>query len=119
MTQDPHNFLHAGCRPADHAISLPVLSELHAQVAHAHDHRVRGEHPQLPADLHDFRKHPAELDRPGYGHSIGWWEKDTLVIDTVGFNYKAWYNGRGRQHTEQLHTTERYTRLDLAGWRTR
>ena len=32
----------------------------------------------------DGRKHPPDLDPTWYGHSIGWWEKDTLVIDTVG-----------------------------------
>ena len=61
----------------------------------------------------DGRKHPPELDPTWYGHSIGWWEKDTLVIDTVGFNDKAWFDGRGTPHTEQLHTIERWTRLDL------
>jgi hypothetical protein len=32
----------------------------------------------------DGRKHPEDLDPSWYGHSIGSWEKDTLVIDTVG-----------------------------------
>ena len=60
----------------------------------------------------DGRKHPAELDPTWFGHSIGWYEKDTLVIDTVGFNDKAWFDGRGTPHTEQLHTVERWTRID-------
>jgi chorismate mutase-like protein len=61
----------------------------------------------------DGRKHPPELDPTWYGHSIGWWEKDTIVIDTVGFNDKAWFDSRGTPHTERLHTIERWTRLDL------
>jgi hypothetical protein len=61
----------------------------------------------------DGRKHPAELDPTWYGHSIGWWERDTLVVDTVGFNDKFWFDRRGHPHTEQLHTVERYTRTDL------
>ena len=61
----------------------------------------------------DGRKHPEYLDPTWFGHSIGWWEGDTLVIDTVGFNDKSWYDNRGTPHTEQLHTIERWTRLDL------
>lgn len=63
----------------------------------------------------DGRPHPApaELDPTWYGHSIGKWEGDTLVIDTVGFNDKFWFDFRGHPHTEKLHTIERYTRTDM------
>jgi len=61
----------------------------------------------------DGRKHPAELDPTWFGHSIGWWEKDTLVIDTVGYNDKFWFDRRGTPHTEQMHSIERWTRLDM------
>jgi hypothetical protein len=45
-----------------------------------------------------------------YGHSIGRWEGDTLVIDTVGYNDKFWFDSRGTPHTDKLHTIERFTR---------
>ena len=45
----------------------------------------------------DGRKHPAELDPTWLGHSIGSWEKDTLVIDTVGYNDKSWFDHTGRR----------------------
>lgn len=61
----------------------------------------------------DGRKHPAELDPTWFGHSIGWWEKDTLVIDTIGFNDKFWFDRKGTPHTDKLHTIERWTRLDM------
>ena len=62
----------------------------------------------------DGRKHPAELDPTWFGHSIGWWEgRDTLVIDTVGYNDKFWFDRKGTPHTEQLHTIERLTRPDM------
>jgi hypothetical protein len=61
----------------------------------------------------DGRKHPAELDPTWFGHSIGWWEGDTLVIDTIGFNDKFWFDRLGHPHTEQLHTIERWTRKDF------
>ena len=60
----------------------------------------------------DGRKHPEDLDPTWYGHSIGRWEGDTLVIDTVGFNDKFWFDFRGHPHTEKLHTIERWTRKD-------
>ena len=61
----------------------------------------------------DGRKHPSELDPTWFGHSIGHWEGDTLVVDTVGFNDKFWFDRRGHPHTEQLHVIERFTRKDM------
>ena len=58
----------------------------------------------------DGRKHPADVIPTWTGHSIGWWEGDRLVVDTVGFNDKFWFDRRGTPHTEQLHAVERYTR---------
>jgi len=60
----------------------------------------------------DGRKHPErdEIYPTWWGHSIGRWEGDTLVIDTIGYNDKFWFDSRGTPHTEQLHTIERWTR---------
>ena len=58
----------------------------------------------------DGRTHPADPDPTWYGHSIGRFEGDTLVIDTVGFNDKFWFDFAGHPHTEKLHTIERYRR---------
>jgi len=60
----------------------------------------------------DGRKHPADWIPTWWGHSIGWWEGDTLVIDTVGYNDKFWFDSRGTPHTEKLHTIERWTRIN-------
>ena len=61
----------------------------------------------------DGRSHPAAIESTYFGHSIGWWEGDTLVIDTTGFNEGAWMERWGMVHTDRLHTIERITRLDL------
>jgi hypothetical protein len=61
----------------------------------------------------DGRKHPPDLDPTWYGHSVGRWDGDTLVVDTVGFNDKFWFDFVGHPHTERLHTVERYTRRSL------
>ena len=58
----------------------------------------------------DGRTHPADLLPSWWGHSIGRWEKDTLVIDTIGYNDKFWMDSSGTPHTEQMHTIERWTR---------
>ena len=60
----------------------------------------------------DGRSHPTNLKPSYYGHSIGWWEGDTLVVDTRGFNEGFWIDRGAAPHTEQLHTVERYTRID-------
>jgi hypothetical protein len=61
----------------------------------------------------DGRSHPANPSPTYYGHSIGWWEGDSLVIDTVGFNEGFWLDRLGSPHTDRLHTLERLTRTDL------
>ena len=61
----------------------------------------------------DGRKHPEDPDPTWYGHSVGRWDGDTLVVDTVGFNDKFWFDFVGHPHTERLHTIERYTRPNL------
>ena len=61
----------------------------------------------------DGRKHPDDPDPTWYGHSVGHWEGKTLVVDTVGFNDKFWFDYKGHPHTEKLHTIERFTRTDL------
>ena len=60
----------------------------------------------------DGRKHPDGLIPSWWGHSIGRWEGDSLVIDTVGYNDRFWFDSRGTPHTEQLHTIEKWTRIN-------
>lgn len=62
----------------------------------------------------DDREHPTgdALNPTYFGHSVGHWEDDTLVIDTVGYNEKTWIDYNGHMHTDQLHTIEYITRPD-------
>jgi hypothetical protein len=60
----------------------------------------------------DGRKHKDDPDPTWYGDSIGSWDGDTLVVDTIGYNDKFWFDFAGNPHSEQLHTIERYTRTD-------
>ena len=61
----------------------------------------------------DGREHPEDPTPTWYGHSVGRIDGDTLVIDTVGFNDRFWFDFAGHPHTEQLHTLERYRRTDF------
>jgi hypothetical protein len=60
----------------------------------------------------DGRQHPEDWNPAWYGHSVGKWDGDTLVVDTVGFNDKGWLNGIAPQ-TEKLHVTEWIRRPDF------
>jgi hypothetical protein len=61
----------------------------------------------------DGRPHPENPRPTWFGHSIGHWDGDTLVIDTIGYNDKFWMTREGLPHTAQLHTTERISRPDF------
>jgi hypothetical protein len=60
----------------------------------------------------DEKRHPDDLEPSFLGHSIGHWEGDTLVVDIVGFNDKGWVLSGAIFHSDALHVTERYTRVD-------
>lgn len=60
----------------------------------------------------DGRAHPKDLEPTYYGHSIGKWEGDTLVVDSVGYNTGFWFERAGLPHTESVHVTEYFTRKD-------
>jgi hypothetical protein len=63
----------------------------------------------------DGRSHPAaeDLVPTADGHSIGHWEDNTLVVDTVGLRQQFTLSSApGMPHSDQLHVTERFTRVD-------
>jgi hypothetical protein len=66
----------------------------------------------------DGREHPSldDYDPTYFGHSIGKWEGDTLVVDSVHFNERFWFARRptGMVHTDALHLIERISRPDYA-----
>jgi hypothetical protein len=60
----------------------------------------------------DGRGHPEVSPSTWMGHSIGKYEGDTLVVDTVGFNDKTWIDRAGHPHSDALHVVERIRRLN-------
>ena len=70
-----------------------------------HDHWIR----QIWTD---GREHPEDLELSWMGHSIGRWDGDTLVVDTVGMHKETWLTPQGHPHTDDLHVVERIRRAD-------
>jgi hypothetical protein len=60
----------------------------------------------------DGRAQPADPNPDYLGYSVGKWEGDTLVVDTIGFNDRTWLDAAGHRHGEKLRVTERFTRTD-------
>ena len=62
----------------------------------------------------DGRTLPKEFDQPAWnGHSVGKWDRDTLVVETAGFNDKSALDYIGHPHSEALRVVERYHRRDF------
>ena len=59
--------------------------------------------------------HPANLPKTYLGHSVGHWDGDTLVIDTVAMNDKTRIDEEGITHSDQLHVVERLRKVQLDG----
>jgi len=60
----------------------------------------------------DGRKHSKFAEDLWNGESVGHWEDDTLVVETIGFNEKTWIDAAGVPHSKDLKVTERIRRLD-------
>jgi len=62
----------------------------------------------------DGRSLPKQIEQPAWlGYSVGKWDRDTLVVETAGFNDKTWLDIIGHPHSEALRVVERYRRRDF------
>jgi hypothetical protein len=67
---------------------------------------------QVPVAPRGFLRHAPDPNPTYLGDAIGWWEDDTLVVETIGFNNRTWLDFAGHPHGEQLKVTERFKRID-------
>ena len=72
-------------------------------------YEVDGTHRQIYLD---GRPLPQDPSPSWMGYSTAHWDGDTLVVETEGFNDRTWLDMSGHSHSESLHLTERYHRLD-------
>ena len=63
---------------------------------------------QMVRHVYLNEQHPANVKPSWFGHSVGRYEGDTLVIDTVGLNRKTFVDAFRTPHTEKLHVVERW-----------
>jgi hypothetical protein len=61
----------------------------------------------------DGRALPKDPQPSWIGYSVGKWDGDTFVVDTIGVNEKTWMDNAGRPHSDALHTIERYHRRNF------
>ena len=108
QTDDPN----LGCLPLGvprFMISVPYPMEIFQVPTRV---IILHESPQVMRQIYMNRQHPKDLDPTYSGDSIGKWEGDTLVVDTIGFNDKTWLDGDGLPHSEAMHLVERIRRVD-------
>lgn len=60
----------------------------------------------------DGRPHPKDFEPEWFGHSIGKWEGNTLVVDTIGIDERTWVDTAGHQHSDKFHLIERFKKVD-------
>ena len=61
----------------------------------------------------DGRPFPRDPEPAWFGYSVGKWDGETFVVDSMGFNDQTWLDDTGHPHTEAMHTTERFRRRDF------
>lgn len=61
----------------------------------------------------DGRPLPKDPSPSFMGYSVGRWEGDTLVVETIGFKDRTWLDWAGHPHSEKLRLTERWRRLNF------
>jgi hypothetical protein len=72
--------------------------------------RIQYGAPGIDRTIHlDVAEHPAVVEPSVAGHSIGRWENDVLVVDTVGFRPGVLSADTRTMHSDQLHVVERFT----------
>jgi hypothetical protein len=59
----------------------------------------------------DGRQHPGNPRPLWMGHSIGTWQGDTFIVDTVHISDRTWIDRMGHPHSDALHLIERFRRV--------
>jgi hypothetical protein len=61
----------------------------------------------------DGRKLPEDPEPSTLGYSTGRWERDALIVETIGFHDQGWLDAIGHPYSDALHVTERFQRRDF------
>ena len=108
---NPTDAVHVGCAPTGvpriwvHPFPTKIVQIPHVvYFLYEFNHFVREIY------TNEGREHPKDEDPWWMGHSVGWWEGNTLVIDSVDFNDTTWIDRAGLPHSDKLHVIERVSR---------
>jgi len=112
MASDGRNHPHTKCLPGDAPTPYGGGSPFISKIVQKPELMVvlLEDLPGYRQIFVDGRAHPEDPNPSWVGHSIGRWDGDVLVVDTVGYNDRAWMNGYPR--TEDLHIVEQFTRIE-------
>jgi len=104
----PHSFCMPAGVPGFHLYGFQPLYFVQTPkeviMIYSNDQQVRHVYLDVP--------HSADLKPSWYGESVGHYEGDTLVVDTIGLNDKTFVDNFRTPHTEKLHVIERFKLLD-------
>ncbi len=113
LSGKPADTLHASCYPIGipHFLLIPMTRPMYFV-------QGRDKVNMILTSFADVRRirlnaaHATDIKPSWHGDSVGHYEGDTLVVDTIGLNDKGAVDGFHTPHTEQLHVVERYRMLD-------
>ena len=113
LAGQPADSLHASCHPIGipHFLLIPMTRPMY--FVQGRDKVI-----MILTSFADARRirlnapHATDAKPSWHGDSVGHYEGDTLVVDTIGLNDKGAVDGFQTPHTEQLHVVERYRMLD-------
>jgi len=107
----PHLSFQQNCKPS----GVPQVMNLRYQLVLLQDAdqtTILYENNQQIRRVYMNEEHPEGLPRTWYGHSVGHYEGDELVVDTIGQVEFTELDRFGTLHTDALHVVERYKLLD-------
>jgi len=110
--ENPMEFPLTQCLPG--GIPLAMLVFTFKMIQTPQEIVMLSETADPPRQIHtDGRPLPKNPDPTWMGYSVGRWDGDTLVVDTIGVNDRPWLDVFGHPRSESMHITERYRRLDF------
>jgi hypothetical protein len=110
--QSALEYPHTQCLPG--GIPLALLVFTFKMIQTPQEIVLLSETADPPRQIHtDGRPLPKDPDPTWMGYSVGHWQGDTLVVDTIGLNDRAWLDAFGHPRSESMHMTERYRRRDF------
>jgi len=106
---DPNNLCLPSIIPEKDAVTSPFkIVEIPGEVIILYESRTI-----FRQIFTDGRQLPKDPQPSWQGYSVGKWDGDTFVVDTIGFNGKGWLDTNGHPTTDALHVIEKYKRKDM------